>query len=508
MDTLRTLCNLQLEKKPSHAKRAPEAEGRRDKRGRGIPFSLFIVRYFMYVLVGAFLVAGIVVSLLITAVDSGMLYPGNYASINHESMVGEIEARGTVTADDVPSCYRWGVFDGENRLIEGDFDARTLELAQGFLREDALDQEVYSSLLSSPIYATSASLANGNTCVLVYDFNPDFASKTLRDSLPDPQGTMLAIGVVLFAGMVAAVAMRASHMLRRKLSPLVDAAERIGERELDFAIAYGNVRETNEVLAAFDAMRTSLKTSLEEQWAAEAAQHEALSALAHDLKTPLTIVRGNADLLAETKLNDEQTGYARFIQEATDDMEDFIGRIIDVTRFSTESKTDAGKPVSAHAICNQVTREAKALANAHAGVLAVHVGHIPSQACVRGNGIAEAVLNLVDNAFEYGNPPVTLTCDFRKEKQEEEREVEASDCIGWLEIIVQDEGDGFSKAALARATERFYRDDAARTHDGHHGLGLAIAQERTRACGGELLLDNTDQGARATLRLPCTKASI
>lgn len=473
------------------------------ERRRGMPFSLFIVRYFAYVLFGALFLAGAVVSLIIVAVDSGALYPGNYASINRDAMVGAIEERGTASADDIPSCYRWGVFDESGRLVDGDFDARSEGLAKEFLQDGGIDSVVYSSPFASPVYAARAMLEDGSVCVLVYDFNPDFASKTLRDRLPDPQGFILAVGACLFVAMVALIAMRASHMMRRALSPLVDAAHRIGDRELDFEVIHGSVREANDVLDAVDDMRKSLKTSLEAQWAAEQAQRDALSSLAHDLKTPLTIVRGNADLLLESSLDEEQAASARFIGDAACDMEDFIGRIIDVTRSSGGAHPEGRRVACARGLCDEAVREAKALASARGSSFDASIEGVPSDVFVRIDAdIVQAVSNLVDNAFEYGASPVTMRCRYASERAADA----SSDVAGRLEISVEDEGPGFSESALAHASERFYRDDAARMRDGHHGLGLAIASERVRACGGTLALDNTARGARATITLPCFEA--
>lgn len=469
------------------------------ERRRGIPFSLFVVRYFIYVLFGAMFVAGAVVSLLIAAVDSGALYPGNYASINRDAMVGAIEERGAVVADDIPSCYRWGVFDDSGRLVDGDFDTRSKGFAEAFLQDGGIDSVVYSSPFASPVYAARAMLADGSACVLIYDFNPDFASKTLRDRLPDPQGFMLTVGACLFVAMVALIAMRASRMMRRALSPLVDAAHRIGERELDFEIVHGNVREANDVLDAIDDMRESLKTSLEAQWSAEQAQREALSSLAHDLKTPLTIVRGNADLLIESHLDEEQKACARFIGEAACDMEDFIGRIIDVTRSTSGMRSENRRIACARDLCEKVVREAEALAFARGFSFDAAIDGVPADAFVRVDAdIVQAVSNLVDNAFEYGASPVAMRCRYESECGVGD----SGEHAGCLEISVEDEGPGFSEAALAHASERFYRDDAARTRDGHHGLGLAIASERVRACDGTLTLENTKRGARATIALP------
>ena len=466
-----------------------------EKTRRGMPFSLVIARYFVYVLIGSLFVAGAVVSLLIAAVNSGVLYPSNYASIDHEAMVGKIEARGTVEDDDVPSCYRWGVFDKTGKLVEGDFDARSEELAEAFLRDGSVDSVVYSSPLGSPVYATSASLENGDVCVLIYDFNPDFVSKALRDAFPDPQGAVLLLGAVLFAAMLALIAMRASHVLQRKLSPLVDAARRIGSRDLDFKIARGNVRETNEVLDAVDEMRLSLKESLEEQWACEQAQREALSSLAHDLKTPLTIVRANADLLLESELEAEQKTCAAQIRDASLDMKEFVERIIGLFRAAPSPKKE-GDAALADACCADIVSKAEALAKARGYRIQTTREQFGRRQVAHAADMARCMMNLVDNAMSYAPPETTVHLAFSESGLPDSPHSRA------LRMDVEDEGPGFSEEALARATERFYRQDAARLHDGHHGLGLHIVQEEMRRCSGALHLENTEKGARATLFIP------
>lgn len=76
----------------------------------------------------------------------------------------------------------------------------------------------------------------------------------------------------------------------------------IGDRNLDFEINYSGVREIDECLVALDDMRYALKTSLQKQWETEQEKNRQMSALAHDIKTPLTVVRGNSELLLETEL--------------------------------------------------------------------------------------------------------------------------------------------------------------------------------------------------------------
>lgn len=77
----------------------------------------------------------------------------------------------------------------------------------------------------------------------------------------------------------------------------MEATKEISEQNLDFEVGHSNIKEFEDVLCSFSSMKDNLKSSLEKQWNAEKLQREQIAALAHDLKTPLTVIQGNADLI-------------------------------------------------------------------------------------------------------------------------------------------------------------------------------------------------------------------
>ena len=79
-------------------------------------------------------------------------------------------------------------------------------------------------------------------------------------------------------------------------------------------------------------MKDNLKMSLEKQWHAEQLQREQIAALAHDLKTPLTVIQGNIDLINETELDDEQRLYADYITESSSQISIYIKTLIDISQ--------------------------------------------------------------------------------------------------------------------------------------------------------------------------------
>ena len=272
------------------------------------------------------------------------------------------------------------------------------------------------------------------------------------------------------------------------------AAGRGGAGDRDFAVGSTNVREVNDVLAAMDAMRTSLAESLEARWAAERGQREQVASLAHDLKTPLTVLRANADFVAE-ELEDEKdadlAAAARDIAGSVERLDGYVRLLIEASRGSGGAERAPMRPA---ALCEQVLAEAAQIARARGVTLDAPTGHAVAgapEAPLDRTALARAAANLVANAAEHARSRVAVSCDVAG---------------GHLVIEVADDGPGFSPAALERGCERLFTDDSSRSsRDGgrHYGLGLHAAAEAASAHGGSVSLANSPSGgAVATIAVP------
>ena len=338
--------------------------GTRRARGRGLPLSLVILRYFAYVLaaavalaLGTYLVFGILVG-------TGAVYPANYG----DTALAETSARlAELPSDDaeavdaaVPSSFRWALFAKDGAYVAGDAPER----ARDDLKAAAFDGLAIAYGGLSTTRYEPVELADGSVCVLTYDYMPQFASKGLRDALPNPQNLLLGGFAVLAVLVLVGIAVRAARVLSRKMAPLADAARRIEERDLDFEVGTSGVREIDDVLGAMDEMRASLKGSLEAQWRSEQAQREQIAALAHDLKTPLTVVRGNVDLLLEGELTDDQRPCAADAAEGARQMGTYLAALIDATLGDATAFAPVERPL--RPLLARLRAQAEALANRHA----------------------------------------------------------------------------------------------------------------------------------------------
>ena len=237
-------------------------------------------------------------------------------------------------------------------------------------------------------------------------------------------------------------------------------------------------------------MKDSLKRSLEQQWKAERAQKEQIAALAHDLKTPLTIMQGNADLLSETNLDAEQQQYVDYLLTSSEQMQRYMKLLIDTSRAAAGYFFHKER-VDFPAYLKQLVLQMDALCRTKGMALQMNVSDVPAYLTMDKMLLERAVMNVLNNALEHSPQGGTIYVSVGK----------ANSCV---QLSVIDEGNGFSQADLHHAKEQFYMADQSRNGEMHFGMGLSIANSIAEQHGGQLTLENATEagGAKVTIQIP------
>lgn len=189
-------------------------------------------------------------------------------------------------------------------------------------------------------YYMNAKLQDGSLCLLQFDYSVPYADPALRGKLPDLQGFHLTLGLLLVLGVIAWSTRRTGRFLARETEKLTAAACSVARQELDPALFAGaRVREYDAVLQAMETMEDQLTDSLQKQWVLEQQQREQIIQLSHKLKTPLTIIQGNAELLAEDPLTPEQRQQVESILEGAEQTRLYLGKIRAEVQMPLKYKT-------------------------------------------------------------------------------------------------------------------------------------------------------------------------
>ena len=394
------------------------------------------------------------------------------------------EARETVAAvtaetfdsNQISDLCRWAVVQNDT-VLQTNMDDRHLKIA--------LNAFHGSGNLGYTQYQYDVKMADGSFCLLQYDYATPYADPALRDTLPDFQTCymlLLALLVIAWLGWQTHCTVRVFAAETACLHRAVDAIAAQQPERIDADGAH--LREFSATLHAMQTMGRELTDSLQSQWRMEQQRAEQIAALTHDLKTPLSIIQGNADLLAEDALSADQQTQVEAILRGTDRAQQYLAALRTACAPSA-----AGETFSSHILVSTLAETARALC-APAGVQFVLDEQWQGTLCAAQCDLLRAAENLLDNAVRYTPRGGTVTLLVTKEKQD-------------FILRVTDTGPGFTPEALAKAGEMLYT-DAARSDAAHQGLGLYFARKVAQSHGGVLVLSNLPaaHGACAELRLP------
>lgn len=326
--------------------------------------------------------------------------------------------------------------------------------------------------------------------VLQYVIGSQYLNAQFNQYLPSPEIMMISLITISSLGVCVYLTVHFAKELGKELTPILEATKEIENNNLDFTIGHSKILEFENVIISFDSMQNSLKGSLEKQWRSEKAQREQIASLAHDLKTPLTVMQGNIDLLDETELDEEQKLYLSYAMSSSEQMKQYIKILIDISKASAGYQLQM-EDVNFPEFWKHILYQTEIICKDKGIVIQQTQHNFPQNITGDRMLLERALMNLVSNSLEYSPENSTLYID-----------VDSKD--NYLNICITDCGCGFSQEALDHAKERFYMADQSRSSKLHYGMGLYIVDIIIKQHKGKLLLDNSTEtkGAKVTIRLP------
>ena len=323
-----------------------------------------------------------------------------------------------------------------------------------------------------------------------YDQRHEGGPRLLERVTPDGHRVVLGLGDLpwrsqprligwVTLGLLLLITAMAYRYVRRLLRPLDDiraGAQRFGRGEFDQPIVVRQRDELGDLAAQINTMAQDIHKMLDNKRAL-------LLAISHELRSPLTRARLNAELLPEGTAT--QTSRDALLRDLAE-MRDLIGDLLESERLSGAHVALQRENTDLAALVKSVVAGSDDFAHVRQelqdGLPAVALDNARLRLAVR---------NLLDNAVRHGAgaaqaPLVSLKTEGAS-----------------LKLIVRDFGPGVDEAQLARLAEPFYRTDEARQRStGGVGLGLYLSRLVAQAHGGGLHFENARPGLRAVLSLP------
>lgn len=435
---------------------------------------------FLFMLLGGLFGAVAVPFLLVTVSTTlGLTTYGDYSEIRANELAPILAATPDLSDVQIPMGIEYALLDKNYQLIETTLDETELEQAMRYATTGASDQNLQKRYLLIT--------RENEYVVLQYYIGAQYTNEWMNEHLPSPD--ILLIVLIAAGGIFVCLLLttRFAKKLRLQLVPLFEATSEVAKQNLDFEVGHSNIKEFEDVLISFSHMKESLKASLEQQWKAEQMQKEQIAALAHDLKTPLTVIQGNADLISETELDEEQRLYTEYISSSSEQMQLYIRTLIDISRATTGYQLHM-EDIDLPAYVEQLRGQVAVLCQTKKIGLQIEIESLPAVLSADKLLMERAIMNVVNNALDYSPQGSHISILIAGDKRS-------------LKISVTDAGPGFSQEDLLHAEEQFYMADRSRSSNLHFGMGLFITKSIVRQHGGQLILSNSEKtgGAQVTI---------
>lgn len=316
-----------------------------------------------------------------------------------------------------------------------------------------------------------------------------------------PQSEVLTISLLLSGGAAIVVILLLNtlftrYQLKKLLQPvdaLTRAAGRVEAGDYTQAINYQGRDEFAPVCAAFNRMQEHLLEEKEKSAAYERSRTDLVAGISHDLRTPLTSVKGYIkglrDGVAQTP--ERQRQYLDVAYRKACDMEALLQRLFYFSRLETGNLPLFREEADLGDFAGRFVSEAGPEAEQAGGEIKLTVSPGPHPVSIDSEQFYRVLNNLKDNALRYAGAEalvISLAVEARGE---------------WEQVRFTDNGRGVPEEDLSRLFEQFWRADPARSSGNGEGtgLGLYIAKYIVEAHGGTIRAENSG-GLAFTIQLP------
>ena len=448
---------------------------------KGQSLKIIFLKYLFSVGVGLVLAIGLAMIIFNVFYNVGLIIPANYTENQILKNKSNISSAEKFDESLIPNraSYIYLSLDGE--IIQSNMNEEIKQKAEKFHNGEEV---------STPSLSFIQINRSDGYVVINYQVVPYYTNAWMEKHFPKINSLFVTLLIIFcFMSTFIVTFIWVKH-ITKQLVPMLEASGKIAKQELDFEIGNSNIKEFNDVLNSLDKMKIALSDSLTENWIQEENKRSQISALTHDLKTPISIVKGNAELLKETSLSEEQKMYVDFIIKNSNRISDYSIALMEMNKSNQINNFEPQK-VQVTTVVKKIKELAKEITSVNRRMISETINFEDRILMIDIKLFERVIQNILSNAVQY-SPAKSII------------ELSLITTDNNFEISILNQGQGFSKEDLAYGMEQFYRGDKSRHSSINYGLGLYTAAQIIALHSGKILLQNklNEDGAIVKVELP------
>ena len=451
-------------------------------KGQSLKNILF--KYLLSIALGLVISVGLIIAFISASYQFKWIFPANYTENLILEKRTDIATSKNFDKSLLPNNTSYLFLAKDEKVVETNMNKNIHDIAFSYHKGSGYSNANLSFM----------EIQRSDGYVLVaYDLKPFYKSPWMQKNLPQVNNLFLSLLIIFCLISIITITLIWAKKLAKELNPLLEASEEIGKQNLDFQVKKSNIQEFNVILESLEKIKLGLSESLRTNWREEEKKRNQISALSHDIKTPVSIIKGNSELLGETKLTEEQETYLNYIRKNTSRIDKYIETLMLVNKSNQANELNFTQ-IRAKEFVENIEKLAKEFTSTYKLNLLEDINYDDDFLIVDLKNFERAFLNILSNAKEQSpkNSTIKLIICSKTDK---------------LQISILDQGHGFTGEDLLYAKDQFYQGDKSRHSKENYGIGLFVAEQIIDMHGGSLVLENrTDEiGAQVSILLPVKK---
>ena len=335
-------------------------------------------------------------------------------------------------------------------------------------------------LFSASLYGlshTKLAQHNSDSSEIVYDISMGVSANS-KTQVKLIARDLLFTATVILVFTALSIGLWIYRSIATPLVKLRKATQNIKEGNLDFVLDVEGNDEFSELCQDFEEMRKRLKESAEEKIILDKENKELISNISHDLKTPITAVKGYVegimDGVADTP--EKMDRYVKTIYNKTNEMDHLINELTFYSKIDTNRIPYTFSKLNVEDYFSDCAEEV-GLELETRGIELVYANYVESgvQVIADGEQIRRVIHNLISNAIKYMDKPKGII------------QIRIKDVGDFIQVEIEDNGKGIAAKDIVYIFDRFYRTDVSRNSSkGGSGIGLSIVKKILEDHGGKV----------------------
>lgn len=335
-------------------------------------------------------------------------------------------------------------------------------------------------LFSASLYGlshTKLAQHNSDSSEIVYDISMGVSANS-KTQVKLIARDLLFTATVILVFTALSIGLWIYRSIATPLVKLKKATQNIKEGNLDFVLDVEGNDEFSELCQDFEEMRKRLRESAEEKIILDKENKELISNISHDLKTPITAVKGYVegimDGVADTP--EKMDRYVKTIYNKTNEMDHLINELTFYSKIDTNRIPYTFSKLNVEDYFSDCAEEV-GLELETRGIELVYANYVESgvQVIADGEQIRRVIHNLISNAIKYMDKPKGII------------QIRIKDVGDFIQVEIEDNGKGIAAKDIVYIFDRFYRTDVSRNSSkGGSGIGLSIVKKILEDHGGKV----------------------